>query len=255
MGTLIKQELFKLTHRKGTWIGAAIILIVQVGIATLAKTHGDIFSPSAMFESSFAGTSMALFVIIASTASILSMEFQFGTLKQLLYRKYYRSQVFMSKVIVVIMHLIVMYAMQLAMTFALKFTLFPKIDLTSKVQGMPEWQYLLVGQGGEVLSAMLLLSIVLLLSTWFKSNAAAIASGYIGYFVVSMASSLLLLAIARWHWVKWNPLTMLMLSDQLQDNRMQKLTYLTNPEMIGGLAAYTVVITLIAYLSFRKRSV
>ncbi|WP_127848592.1 ABC transporter permease [Lacticaseibacillus hulanensis] len=255
MGTLIKQELFKLVHKKGTWIGAALIVLVQFGIAALAKMQGKIFGPADMFQSTFLGTSMTLFVLIASTASIVSMEFQYGTVKQLLYRKFYRSQVFLSKVCVVVLHMLALFALELAVTFAIKFAIFPQVDLAAKYMGTPAWQYLLIGQGGEILTALLLLSFVLLMSTLFKTNAAAIACGYVGYFLISMASTLLLMVIARWHWVKWNPFTMLMLPQQLQSPDIAKATYLSNPEMIGGLVVYTVVFTLIAYLSFRKRNV
>lgn len=255
MGTLIKQELFKLAHKKGTWIGAVLVVLVQVGMATLSKFQGQIFPADMMMSSSFLGSTMALFVLIASTASIVSMEFQYGTVKQLLYRKFYRSQVFLSKIFVVVLHTVLLYALELAMTFVLKFAMFPKIDLAGKIDKLPLWEYVLTATGAEVISALLLLSFVLLLSTLFKTNAAAIASGYIGYVVVSMASTLILLVIDHWEWVKWNPLTMLMLNNQMTVPSYADATHLTTPEMAIGSVVYTVLFGFIAYMSFRKRSV
>lgn len=35
--------------------------------------------------------------MIAACSSIIAMEFQYGTIKELLYRKYYRGQILISK--------------------------------------------------------------------------------------------------------------------------------------------------------------
>ncbi len=256
LGTLIKQELYKLTHRRGTWFGLFFILIIQMGMATLVKLNPSFIPAKEMVMSSFLGTSMTLFVVIAAVASIVSMEFQYGTVKQLLYRKYYRSQVFVSKIIVVILHTLALYLVQFAMTLLLKLALFPKVDLGATYSGGHSLLRMMVTyQGGEILSAFLLLSFVLLLSTLFKTNAAAIASGYIGYVLVSMASTFLLLAIQKWEWVKWNPFTMLLLPSQLMAPNYADATMLSNPELIAGSLVYTVIFSGIAYLSFRKRSV
>ena len=256
MLTLIKQELYKLLHKNGTYIGLACIFCFQIALAILSKVFPGFMSADAAFGTGFAGSSITVFVMIAATASIIAMEFQYGTVRQLLYRKYYRSQVFISKIIVVILHALVLYVLQFVMALLLKFALFPSIDLgASAGHGRTVLSALAISNVADFISLLLLLSVVLLLSTLFKSNAAAITSGYIGYFVMSMASSLLMLLISHWEWVKWNPFTMMLLGNQILNPAMSSVTHLSTPIMFWGSIAYTVVFSFLAYALFRKRSV
>lgn len=256
MFQLVKQETYKLVRKTGTWIALGIMLVIQLLIAILAKSVPDFLSPTAAVSGSFIGSSIALFIMLAAAASIIAMEFQYGTIKQLLYRKYYRSQVFMSKIIVIVCHAALLWVIQFAMTLLLKVILFPKVDLMQKVaHGQTLLSGMVRASGAELLTALLLLSMVVLLATLFKSNAAAITTGYIGYFLIQVASNLMLLVIDRWEWVKWNPFTMLLFKNQVAVPELSKFTHLTTPVMAAGSVVYTVLFTLIAYACFRKRSV
>jgi ABC-2 type transport system permease protein len=253
---LLKQEIYKLVHKTGTWIALGVMFGVQILIAILAKGVPDFLSASAAVSGNFMGSAVALFIMIASAASIIAMEFQYGTIRQLLYRKYYRSQVFMSKIIVIIGQAICLWVIQFAFTLLLKVIMFPKVDLGQSIgHGQTLLSGMVRGSASELLSAMMLLSIVVLLSTLFKSNAAAITTGYIGYFVIQIASSMLLLVIDRWEWVKWNPLTMLLFGQQVAMPDLSQATHLSTGVMAGGSVVYTVIFAAIAYAFFRKRSV
>lgn len=256
MLTLIKQELYKLLHKSGTYIGLACIFFFQIAFAVIARIYPKFMSGSAAFGDSFTGATIAVFVMIAAGASIIAMEFQYGTVRPLLYRKYYRSQVYISKIVVVVLHALVLYVLQFLMTMVLKFTLFPKIDLGASVgHGQTVFSSLLLSTGASFTTLLLLLSVVLLLSTLFKSNATAITCGYVAYFAMGIASNFLLILIAHWHWLKWNPLTMMLLGSQVGTPMMSKLTLMSTPVMFWCSVAYTVVFAFIGYALFRKRSV
>ncbi|KRM86537.1 ABC transporter permease [Lacticaseibacillus thailandensis] len=256
MLTLVRQELYKLFHKTGTWVAMVIMVAIQVAFAIAARQLPDIFNATALFNDQFVGGELVIFLAIALTASIIAMEFQYGTIRQLLYRRYYRSQVFVSKVITVLIGLVLMEVLSNAVTWALKFGLFPQVDLNTKVNGgRTLLVYYAQNLGATLLTTLLLLSLVLLLATLFKSNAAAIVTGIIGYFVASLAGSFLVLLIGQYEWVKWNPFTMLMLANQVDTPSYAQLTMLSTPVMIGCSLGYTVVLGCCAYLSFRHRSV
>ncbi len=257
MGTLVKQELYKLTHKKGTWLAIVFMVLVQVGFAGLRLKYPHFMPLSNLIMNGYIGGLLVLFIMIASCASTIAMEFQYGTIKQLLYRQYYRSQVFVSKLIVLVLQLVVLQVIASGVSFLLTIGLFPKFDWQQTVVGGHTWieQYGL-GLAGNLLMMVMLLSVVVLLATWFKTNAAAIATGFIGYFVIQVAGSLILLLIQRWEWLKWNPFTMLLIGSQMvAPKTYSTLTHLDTGVMAWCTFGYTVLFTLIAYLSFRRRSV
>ncbi|WP_461214691.1 ABC transporter permease [Lacticaseibacillus sp. GG6-2] len=257
MGTLVKQELFKLTHKKGTWFAVIFMVLVQVGFAGLRLKYPDFMALPRLIANGYIGGMLVLFIMIASCASTIAMEFQYGTIKQLLYRQYYRSQVFVSKLIVLVLQLVVLQAIACAVSFLLTVILFPEFDWQQSVAGGNTWiQQYGLALAGNLLMMLLLLSVVVLLATLFKTNAAAIATGFIGYFVIQAAASLILLLIQKWEWLKWNPFTMLLIGSQMAAPKVYSpLTHLDTGIMALCTFGYTVLFTLIAYLSFRRRSV
>ena len=101
MGTLIKQECFKLFKKKSTFIIPIIIMLLMVVQAIISKNYDDIFSPQSSIESHLVVFMVYLFINYSST--IISMEFYHGTIKNLLYRKYTRTSIIISKIITLIL--------------------------------------------------------------------------------------------------------------------------------------------------------
>lgn len=81
MGTLIKQECFKLFKKKSTFIIPIIIMLLMVVQAIISKNYDDIFSPQSSIESAFSGFSWFIFLLIIQASTIISMEFYHGTIK------------------------------------------------------------------------------------------------------------------------------------------------------------------------------
>ena len=94
---LVKQELFKLTKKKSTFIAPLLLVLLIIVAGILTKKYSDVIAPDIMFTSNFSGTSWIVFIMIAASSAIISMESQYGTLKNLLYRKYYRGEILVSK--------------------------------------------------------------------------------------------------------------------------------------------------------------
>ena len=251
MGTLIGQELFKLVHKVGTWIAVGVMVIIQFAFIAGGLIYPKVFNQAGMITSDFVADSIIVFIMIASTASIIAMEFQYGTIRQLLYRQYDRSQVFISKLITLVIQLVCLHLIASLVTMVASLVAFPDFDWTAS----DHLKNYALTQGGETLTLLLLLSAVLLLATLFKTNAAAIAVGFVGYFLVEIAGTILVSLIQKWEWLKWLPFTMLMTSSQILTPGLKSMTKLDLPWMIGLTCAYTVLLTVISYLSFRRRAV
>lgn len=259
MGTLIRQELYKMTHKNGNWLAIAFMVVLQVGFLMIRLAYPDFMNKEALILGDYVGGLMVIMIMIASTASIVASEYQYGTMKQLLYRQYYRSQVFMSKVFALLIELVFLQAIASAVTFIMTFLAFPSFNwaaaATGYNKGLSYFQYYWISNGAWLLTALMIFSLVLLLSTLFKSNAAAIATGFVSFFLVQIAEQLMVLVIHKWEWFKWTPFTMLMSSAQVDNPALKTLTKLATPTMLWLTAGYTVIFTIIAYLSFRRRSI
>ncbi|MFT8767200.1 MAG: ABC transporter permease, partial [Lentilactobacillus hilgardii] len=89
MVTLVRQEIFKLVHKKSTWATSIILLVIMTIFAVISRNHPNTIDPKTIFVSLFTGFDWIVLFMIAAASSIISMEFQYGTIKELLYRKYY----------------------------------------------------------------------------------------------------------------------------------------------------------------------
>ena len=72
----------------------------------------------------FSATSWIVFIMIAAASTIISMEAQYGTLKNLLYRKYSRGEILVSKWITLVIYSVYLYLLAIIVTVLMKLILF-----------------------------------------------------------------------------------------------------------------------------------
>ncbi|WP_241259040.1 ABC transporter permease subunit [Ligilactobacillus pobuzihii] len=184
------------------------------------------------------------------------MEFQYNTIKEVLYRKYNRAQILISKWITMFLYSIYWIVLTYAVTFILKIIFFPKFDLGRQVaHGQTFITMLIKYVSAEFLTYWLLLSLVLLMANLFKSSAVATTVGIVGYFMVSLIAGILTSAIQSWEWVKWNPLTMLMYPEQIIQPGVGQMTKLSLNQLFAGNVIYLVIFLILGYLAFARRNV
>lgn len=256
MGTLLRQEIFKLTKAKSIWITSALLVIFQVAIAILGANNKKIVDVPSLVVAQFSGSSWIVIFMIALTSMCVAMEYQYGTVKELFYRQYTRTQVLISKWLTMFLCSLYFVCLSLIVTVMLTLTVFGHdVTLGTAVSGMPLMNKLLLTTLGRFIGMWMILSLVFLLATLFKSSSAAISVGIIGYFITSIISSLQILIIAKFDWLKWNPLNMLNLSNQLVLDTYQKLTKLSTSLLVVGNLVYMVIFFAIGWLIFNRRNV
>ncbi|WPC16949.1 ABC transporter permease [Pediococcus inopinatus] len=257
MVTLINQELFKLMHKKSTYFATILLIGLMSLFAGLAKAYPKYFDAKSLFSSNFTGIEWIVFFMIAGCGAIVSMEFQYGTVKELLYRKYNRGQVIMSKWITMFFYSVYLYVLSFVWTLILKVALFSNTFDLAKVgrNGHTLLENLGITMGGNFIGLWLILTLVLLLATLFKNATVAVSVGIIGYFASSIVASLMFMLIAKWEWLKWNPINMLNLSSQVVDSSYKVLTKLSVEQLVWGNLGYIVVFLFFGYLIFKKRNV
>lgn len=257
MGTLIKQECFKLFKKKSSWIIPIIIVLLMILFAVLAKNYDDIFVPKSNIESGFESFSWIVILMIVQASTIITMEFHFGTIKNLLYRKYSRTSIVISKIITLIIYSLICFIVAIAITLLLYAIFFNDINLfEAKGDDFSLFNKLLLTALATYIGMWLVLSVTLLISCALKSPGVSIAVGVLFYFATSILSSILTLVIDKWEWLKWNPINMMMIMVQTLDNeQFKKITKLELHELFIGNIVYILIFLALVVLVFRKKNV
>lgn len=257
MVTLVRQEIFKLIHKKSTWAVSVVLLILMTIIAVMSHNEPNTFDPQTMYRQSFMALPWINLFMIAASASIVAMEFQYGTIKELLYRKYYRGQIIVSKWLTMVLYSVYFFALALVYSFVLKLILFSgtfQLDETYGAQHSVFAQTVYYSMT-QFVALWLILSLVLLLANLFKSSAVAISIGIVGYFALSMIAAVLAILIKKWTWLKWNPLNMMNYPSQYLSPSLKALTLLSTNELLIGSLVYTAIFLAITYFVFKRRNV
>lgn len=257
MITLVRQELYKLLHKKSTWILAVIQLVIMIGTAVFIKSKSDLFSVETAFLDGFGGLAWGVFVLIAASAAIITMEFQYGTIKELLYRRYYRGQILVSKWLTILIYGLCYYVLTFLISLLLKVILFNSTFKLSAIyiNHLSYLKVMLLTFGGSFLTLWLLLSLVFLLANIFKSSTAAIIVAVICYFATSVLSNIMFLLMQNWEWLKWNPFNMMNLTTQLIEPQVKALTMISTQQMVIGNLVYLVIFLGLGYVVFQRRNV
>lgn len=256
MGTLIKQECFKLCKKKSTFIIPIIVILLMVVQAIISKNYDDVFSPQSSIESAFSGFSWFIFLLIIQASTIISMEFYHGTIKNLLYRKYTRTNIVISKIITLVIFSLLYFIISIVVGFILWAIFFNDINLLeSKGDELSLLSKMLLTGLGTYVGTWLVLSVTLLISCAMKSPGVSIAVGIVFYFATSILSGILTIIVDKWEWLKWNPISMMNIMIQIVDKSMKKYTKLELHELFIGNIAYIIIFLILVVFVFKKKNV
>ncbi|WP_176722554.1 ABC transporter permease, partial [Staphylococcus equorum] len=116
MVTLVKQELFKMFKKKSSIIIPILIFILMIGLAVLSENYPDILDSKSLFKQGFSSFSWLFFLMIIQASTIITMEFHYGTIKNLLYRNYSRTSIIISKFITLFIYSLIIFAISMIIT-------------------------------------------------------------------------------------------------------------------------------------------
>lgn len=250
MFTLLRQESYQVVHHRSIQLFIPFIAIFQLAIAEYAHYQPQLLTPHDVFTNNDYGFIPILFLALIIGSTYLTNERQNGTLRALLYRNYSRTQVLVSKWLTIFGLIVGLYGFSTLVSLTLKFSLFK--HLANRGSIWLTWALNMLSTG---LTLLFLMSIVLLLGTLFTSSTPAIMTGIIGYFIVTIFNQLCFYLYAKVSWLKWNPLNMINLGDQIQTPRLQQLTGLDLPTLAIGYIIYLLFFLALANYSFHTRNV
>lgn len=256
---LYKQEIFKLLRRKSTLYSLIYLVFQNITVAVLSKIYPQHIDIQEMFADNFVSISFIVFIMIAATATIIASEFEYNTIKNIVYQSYPRRMILMSKWMAMLTYSISLYLLMMLLSLVNKFVLFGgDYSLTDKVHhnSFTLWQYFLTVNITNFVTMWLLLSVVFLLSSLMRKGATAITVGIIGYFAISIIGNFMFVLIGKWDFLKWNPINFMNYPAQMTATGLvPKLTHLTNNEMLLGNIGYILLFLTLGLYFFSRKEV
>ena len=248
----IKQEVYKLVHRKITWIAAIILffLMLITGFA-LADESKKLILTLTLDSSDF-----IMFILVIVGATYFSMEFQNNTILTLLYKSSNKIYVYLSKYIVLFLYNVFLHLLALFYTICLQYTIFNyQVNWSaSYLYHQPVWLNMVTASLVDLVTTMLIIAIVFLLSCLINSSAIVIAASLLVTFIGQNISSELMNGGKLISIMKWNPFNMVDLTRQYGNYGMYVLTtHLNNQELLMGSLVYILIFVITGYLIFRRK--
>ena len=131
--------------------------------------------------------------MIIQAATIITMEFHYGTIKNLLYRNYSRMSIILSKFIALFIYSLALFIATTLISLGLKLILFSDMDILKQSgDNLSLLQEHLLTSLASYIGMWLILSLTLLISCLLKSPGVSIAIGIVFYFASSIISGILL---------------------------------------------------------------
>ncbi|HHQ6731598.1 TPA: ABC transporter permease [Staphylococcus aureus] len=250
MGTLIKQECFKLYKKKSTFIAPIVFILLMVAQGYIATKYNKIFTPQETFTSAFNGFSWFAFLLIIQASTIISMEFHYGTIKNLLYRDYSRTTMIISKIITLFIISLIYFVITIIASIGIGSLFFNDLNIFESSGN----QLLLVSLGTFV-GVWLVLSLTLLLSSATNSTGVAIAVGIVFYFASTILAVIQTALLEKIDWLKWNPINMMNIMIQTVEKGFSKSTKLELHELFIGNIVYISIFLILVVFIFKKKNI
>ncbi|EHN58684.1 membrane spanning protein [Oenococcus kitaharae DSM 17330] len=266
----IRQEFFKSFHRLNYLVFSLITLVIPFvgGIAYLIRDHAHAEADFVMHHGYY--DSFIFIFMLVSFGSILAEEFQFDTIKVIASRGNSRRLIFSAKVIKLIFDYCFWFFIATAsylLSWLVEFggTHFGQaISLGNKgyyfaANGKPsEFTFLWQNFVTNLLYIFLIGSITLMISSFLKSNAIAIASAFIIWLAGQIISALLMnLFYKQLPLIKWNPFNVntYIAGQAFSDSKaLTLLSHLSQPEIIIASLVWTGIFLAIAGIVFNRRN-
>ncbi|WEV38931.1 ABC transporter permease subunit [Lactobacillus sp. ESL0680] len=248
----IKQEFYKQEHKKITWFVPVILLVLMI-MAAYTLGYGE---SKRLLMTCYDAPDWIMFILVISGATMFSMEFQNNAILTILYKASKKWDIYLAKYIVVIIDDCFLHVLAIIFTIFLKTVTFgATISWTAVYEyQQPIWLNMINTMLIDLLTTMLIISLVFLLSCLIANNAVVITVSFLVVFLGQVVSDNLLNLGKFVSVLKWNPLNMVSLTRQYYNFAMYySTTHLANIQLMLGTLIYSLIFFILGYLIFRKR--
>lgn len=251
MKNALKQEIYKFTHAKIAFYGLLTLLLTTVYSALTAR-----ITKSALIYG-FGSLEWIPIIIIAIGSAFFALEYSNNTIVMMLYKNTNKSKIYFAKFFVVFLFSIVLAAFAILLTLGLSFLLAPgQYHWLADFNGHKLLTELLLNMLGAIAYCFFSVGLSFMLIMIFKVNAVVICVGIVlAFFGASFSVALMQAFPSVNGLLKWNPLNMIFISQQLTKTSLIAKSHLTNPQLLSATLVYGLVFGAIGYYLFKHRRI
>ncbi|MCH4056832.1 MAG: ABC transporter permease [Lactobacillaceae bacterium] len=229
---------------------ALVLLMIYSG---LTSSDGR-----SLMLSSFGAIQWLPIILIAVGSSFLDMEYRYHTVIMLRYKSSNLFKSYLAKLVIVYFYGVGLVLLALLLTILLKGVFVGNqvrwFDLIADRGSI--LQITLVNLLGTLLYLLFIVTMSFMLILIVKINAAVIGiSLAIGFFGAGLSEALIKTFADATTILRWNPLNMILVTQQLTNSQYVQISHLTNPEIIVGVFGYALLFLILGYQLFKKRPV
>lgn len=248
----LRQEFYKLRHRKIVWLAPIILLVLMVMTGYTIGYNETKLSMATSYDA----PDWLILILVVVGATTFSMEFQNHAILTLLYKAPAKRDVYLAKYIVILGYNVFLHGVAILWTILLHQTPLnrPVAWSTVYLYHQPLWENLLKTMAVDVVTTTLIISLIFLLSCLINNNAVVISVSLLVVFMGQFVSSNLLMANQGVWLLRWNPFNMTNLTREYYNYTTYYATsHLQNSQLLLGTLLYTGIFVVSGYLIFRKK--
>ncbi|MEE6674567.1 ABC transporter permease [Pediococcus acidilactici] len=251
MSGIISEELFKLRHRKITWILPLILIVLMIILSFREKEKFFFVAGYGAFE-------WIMISMISIVAITTSMEFQYGTIKRMIVDTNGRNIIYFAKYLVMLMYSIFLHIIAIFVTLIINYMPWgSNFALNTTYQHSQTLiQAFLIGNVLDIFSFLIIISAVFLIAICSTTSSIAVLAGVAICFMGQGFSRLLIFNIGKTvSFIKWNPFNMMNFIDELNNHHYFDDTGLTVVQLFWGNIVYSIIFILLGLYFFDRKKI
>lgn len=251
---MIKQELFKLRYQKSLWAAAGVLIMLMLFVAgfTLTATYSD---QQFYFSVAYSGFQWVSILMIILSATCVTMEFAYGTIKQLALQVRSRNQIYFAKWLVMVGVSVCLHGLAILTTMLIQLGLNQHLELKSNYLYHQSLLHNLVANAElDLYGNLLIIGLVFCLASLGRNSGVTIAvSLAVCFFGEGLSAMVLQVAGPLTGILRWNPLNMLNLQNEYGNPAYRHMTHLTLTQLAVGNGMWAIGFITLGAIIFSKR--
>ena len=251
MATAIKEELYKLNHERISLYGLLFLIAIMAYSALTGKTNRTAIIYG------FDAIEWIPIIIITVGSAFFAMEYSNNTIIMLLYKNSNKLKIYLAKFFIVFLYAIFLTIAAVLLTFLLSLIFVPgTCNWIAVIHGHSIIGDLLINMGATLLYCFFITGLSFMLIMLVKINAVVICIGlFLGYVGSSVSVALMDVFPSAINIIKWNPLSMIFVSQQLSRRSLAATSHLSNLQLVVATIIYGLIFGMIGYYMFKRRRV
>lgn len=250
MRNSLTEEFYKFNHQKVLLYGILTLLFLMI----YGGVSSDVTQTSIVFG--FGAVQWIPVILIAVGSAFFAMEYSNNTIIMLLYKSSSKLKIYVSKFLVIFLYGVLLTIIATFFTFVLKTVLVgSKYNWLTDFDGRgPLLNILMLNMVGAVIYSFFIVALSFMLIMLVKVNAAVIGIGLaLGFLGASISSALMKTFPGLAAVIRWNPLNMIFVTQQLANKSYADISNLGGLQIICGTIIYGLIFAMVGYVLFKHR--